>query len=351
VGAWGCGPFENDDALDWVAELGDSDDPGFPERVLRELDELTRIGSREGGAGIAAAEAVAASRGRAYDPLPEQVQEWLGASGARAGTRARDLALRVIDKIENGAGSELRLLWDEQPDDGPSWHEAVAGLRRRLQALARKPGSAPQARRPRVRVRVGDVVELATSAGTFVYIQLIGEMELGGDLIRVMPGFFDVPLDQESLTRLISGGEAAFLSGGFFKSMVTNAGGTARGNYPVPAAFADPQPLRTGLGPSPAPGDWWVTFGGRKLTAQEFARLYPDIDQTMLADRGIPGTDTLLRMIECGWRPWMDHYNVMWMYPKGTKELTRPEEVTRPKRKSPYPATAVPGKFLLDRQP
>lgn len=349
MGAWGAGPFENDDAMDWAAELGESDDPGVPEQVLRELDGLAGIGSGEGCAGLAAAEAVAASRGRPYDPLPEQVREWLTATGYRAGTRVRNLALRVTDEIENG-DSELRVLWDEQPDGGLSWHEAVADLRRRLEAPAGKPGPPTRAARRRVRVRTGDVVELTTTAGTFAYIQLIGEMGwMHGDLIRVLPGFFAAPLDQESLAGLIGGGEADFLSGGFFKAMITDAGGTARGNYPVPAVFAGPQPFRVHV--FSEPGDWSVEFDGCKLTSREFARRYPDIDQTMVPEESYAGTGTLLRMIECGWRPWMDHRNKRWMYPKGTQNLTPPGEVTRPGRTPPYPATAVPGKFLMDRQP
>jgi Domain of unknown function (DUF4259) len=337
VGAWGYGPFENDDALDWVAELGACDDAGFPARALRDLDLRAGLGRREGCAGIAAAEAVAASRGRPFKPLPEQVQEWLAATGARADTRTGDLALRVIDAIGSGDDSELRLLWDEEPDGG-AWHEAVDDLRQRLQAPARKAGSRPRA--SRLRVGLGDVAELTTSVGTFAYIQLVGEPP-GGELIRVLPGLFGAPLDDESLAGLV-GGESAFLTGGGFKALITKEGGTVRGNFPVPAACAGPQPLRTRLHRKPAPGSWWVAFGGREMPAGEFARLYPDIDQTMLAEQDLyPFSGTLLRMIECEWRPWM-HYVLRWMYPEGSKE------VVRPKRTPPYPATAIRDKFLVD---
>ena len=340
MGAWGCGSFENDDSLDWAAELGESDDPGFPACALREIDKSARIGRRDGNVGLAAAEAIAASRGWPPDLLPEQVQEWLTATRARADTRTRDLALRVIGKIDGSDDSELRLLWEEQ-SEGRSWHEAVDDLRQRLQARPKRT-SLPAARR--VRVGLGDVIELTTSAGMFAYIQLTGEMRPGENLIRVLPGLFGAPLDEDSLARLIAG-ESAFLSGGFFKDMITRAGGRARGAYPIPAACAAPQPLRTRLHGSPAPGSWWVEYGQRELPAQEFARLHPDIDQTMLAMKGsFPFADTLLRMIECEWRPWMDHYNISWMYPAGSKE------VRRPKRMSPYPPTATRDKFLIDAE-
>lgn len=342
MGAWGYGPFENDEALDWGARLGESGDPEFAANILRELSEVAQLDRREGTTGIAAAEAIAASRGRPCDPLPDGVQDWLAATGARAGTAARDLALRVIGIIESGEDSELRLLWDEEPD-GPSWHETVAALRGRLLARARKASSGPQVRRPRV--RPGNVVELATSAGTFAYIQLASVTEQNKDLIRVLPGLHGQPLDDAGLA-VLAGGESAFLTLGFFKAMITRVGGQARGNYPVPAACAAPQPLRTGLFDSTAPGAWEVEYGEREFTAEEFAGLYPDIDQTMLAKWGdFPFADTLLRMIECGWRPWMPHGNKGWMYPETYGEASRPE------RPAPYPVTAVPGKFLVDVQP
>jgi uncharacterized protein DUF4259 len=338
MGAWGWGPFENDDSLDWAAELGESDDPGFPASVLRELGTRARIGRRDGNVGLAAAEAIAASRGWPPDPLPEQVQEWLTATRARADTRTRDLALRVIGMIDDSDDSELRLLWEAQPE-GPSWHKAVDDLRQRLQA---RPKRTSRPAVPRGRVGLGDVIELTTSAGMFAYIQLTGEMEPGENLIRVLPGLFGAPLDDDGLAGLIAG-ESAFLSGGFFKEMITRAGGRARGNYPIPAACAAPQPLRTRLFHSPAPGSWWVEYAQREMPAEEFARLHPDIDQTMLAEKGsFPFADTLLRKIECEWRPWMDHYNISWMYPRGSKE------VSRPKRVSPYPPTATRDKFLID---
>jgi hypothetical protein len=64
MGAWGEGPFENDTSMDWVHELRESEDPDYPLGVLRELDGLGPLDTRAAELGIAAAEAVAASRGR-----------------------------------------------------------------------------------------------------------------------------------------------------------------------------------------------------------------------------------------------------------------------------------------------
>ena len=130
MGAWGPGPFENDEAMDWVGKLRKSDDPGYPLAVLRSLDGVGPLAGRAAEIGIAAAEAVAASRGQPAEELPAGVLEWLRARGARADAAAAELALQVIDAIE--ADSELQLLWDE--GDGSMWHAGIADLRRRLRA-------------------------------------------------------------------------------------------------------------------------------------------------------------------------------------------------------------------------
>ena len=108
MGAWGPGPFENDAAMDWVRELRKSGDPGYPLAVLRQLDGVGPLATRAAETGMAAAEAVAASRGQPAEGVPSGVLEWLRASGARADAAGAELALRVIDAIE--ADSELGYL-------------------------------------------------------------------------------------------------------------------------------------------------------------------------------------------------------------------------------------------------
>lgn len=255
MGAWGPGPFENDTAMDWVHELRKSEDAGYPLDVLRKLDGVGPLATGAAETGIAAAEAVAASRDRPTEEVPAGLLEWLRASGARADAAAAELALRVVDAIE--ADSELRALWDEA--DGSLWHAGIADLRRRLHAQQRD--VSPPPRRAEVHYRTGDVAQLLTSTGKVAYIQLAGKTHAPAfDLIRVMPGLFSPPLSEASLAVLI-GGETAFLSPGSFRAMATLKGFMARGNYLVP--------------------------------------MHPDIDQAMLANASaVPSPDKLLRHIE-----------------------------------------------------
>ena len=338
MGAWGPGPFENDTSMDWVRELRDSGDPGYPAAVLRKLDGVGPLAARAAETGIAAAEAVAASRGRPAEELPAGLLGWLRTSGARADAATAELALRVVDAIE--ADSELCALWDE--DDGPEWHAEIADLRRRLRAQERDVSlPPPPAEAP---YRAGDVAQLLTSAGKVAYIQLAGRAGAPAfDLIRVMPGLFSPPLGESSLA-VVVGGETAFLSQGSFRAMLALDGSVTRGNYQVPGPCAGPQPLKQRPPASRESGAGPVSYLGERFSAEEFARLHPDIDQTMLASASVvPSPGKLLRQIEYEWRPWMgtDHE---WMYPEETGEPPR-----APRRPDPYPPTAQPGKFLLSR--
>ena len=340
MGAWGPGPFENDEAMDWVGELRRSEDPGYPLAVLRNLDGVGPLAGRSAEIGIAAAEAVAASRGQSAEGVPTGVLEWLRASGARADRAAAELALRVIDAIE--ADSGLQLLWDEV--DGSIWHAAMADLRRRLRARRRDVSLPP--RRAQVQYRTGDVGQLMTSTGQVAYIQLASRTDGPAlDLIRILPGLFSPPLGESSLAVLV-GGETAFLSQGSFRAMLALNGSVARGNFLVPGPCAGPQPLKYQMPLSRKPGVGSVTYKGEQLSAGEFAQLHPDIDQTMLTDASIiPSPGKLLRRIECEWRPWMGTDDD-WMFPD---EAGEPPQA--PPRPAPYPPTAQPGKFVIPDSP
>jgi Domain of unknown function (DUF4259) len=132
MGAWGSGPFENDDAGDWVYDLEGADDFA----LVR--DALDVAGSRyldagEGAAAVAAAVVVAA----AFDPtgvdgVPEAVTAWLDDHARHVDPGDRRLATAALDRVV-GERSELAELWDEAPD-GPAWREGIATLKARPSA-------------------------------------------------------------------------------------------------------------------------------------------------------------------------------------------------------------------------
>ena len=130
MGAWGIGSFDNDDALDWVIELEAADDSTILDAAFNTiLDDTTQyLDASDCCSAIAAAEVVAALRGKADDALPDSVQDWVNAHPAIDDTltaRARQ-ALASILKV-----SELKELWEEV-DEYDQWLAAVNGLIGRL---------------------------------------------------------------------------------------------------------------------------------------------------------------------------------------------------------------------------
>ena len=130
MGAWGAGSFENDDAMDWVGSLAE----GSGDTVLREAfasvavtdDRYLQAG--DCAIAIAAAEAVAAARGRPTGSLPEEVTAWVQKKPA-VSADLLGLAKAAVDRVVRK--SELQELWDES-DSADDWRTAMTDLRGRL---------------------------------------------------------------------------------------------------------------------------------------------------------------------------------------------------------------------------
>ncbi len=130
MGAWGHGTFQNDDALDLLDDLVDGGD----DRMLRDaLDTALSsaagtIEATDASSALAAAEIVAALRGRPAADLPDEAVDWARGRPAPSDdlvARARQAVAAVL------ADSELRDLWLET-DELPMWQGSVEELRERL---------------------------------------------------------------------------------------------------------------------------------------------------------------------------------------------------------------------------
>lgn len=136
MGAWGPGNFENDGALDWVAELLEGGDDTTIRAAFGSV-----LGSDEGdvdvddaAAALAAAEAVAAINGHPGGELPEELASRLRALRLAPADERTQLAVRAVERV--AARSELQELWEES---GPSeeWRSVVRDLLSRLAATPR----------------------------------------------------------------------------------------------------------------------------------------------------------------------------------------------------------------------
>lgn len=124
------GSFGNDDASDWVFDLEESDGPG----LLKEAFKAVGNGYPESPdccIALAAAEVVAAAKGKPSPDLPDDVRKWLeNQENLEVFTALSKSAITAVNKVS--AKSELRDQWEES-DSWHNWLQAVEDLRRRLQ--------------------------------------------------------------------------------------------------------------------------------------------------------------------------------------------------------------------------
>ena len=129
MGAWGTGPFDNDDAADWVYTL-EVDGIDAVDTALADAVEADDLAQPLDANAVAAAEVVAAALGRPVADLPEAVASIAGGLASRVTSehveQARTVAQRVL------ASSEIGELWAESDDDAV-WRAAMADLIARLE--------------------------------------------------------------------------------------------------------------------------------------------------------------------------------------------------------------------------
>lgn len=170
MGAWGAKAFENDSALDWLAEL----EAGGVEALRATLAAVAEAEAEEwidvddGSSAIAAAELVAAALGLGAERLPAEATGWLEGNPDAFAAEDLSLAQRAVARVL-GPESELSGLWREgEPDN--AWSADVAVLLARLEAGARGAGlserraSAPPAK-PRKRGGLHEKQALLTFLG------------------------------------------------------------------------------------------------------------------------------------------------------------------------------------------
>lgn len=130
MGAWGAGSFENDAAMDFVAEIESLDD--LAAALLRE-DPEAEIDADEASRIIVVAECAAALRGHPCEGFPDELADKLASTGRSKALEedSRNLLSAVIGH------SELSELWVES--GAAEWNVAMTDL---IERLGRKPISA-----------------------------------------------------------------------------------------------------------------------------------------------------------------------------------------------------------------
>lgn len=141
VGAWGTGTFENDDALDFAAQIAGSEDGA--DLLRRQLELAGAPGTLDAPASeasLVAAEMVAAARGAPGPGVPPPLARWVQKEAPALGEEDVRLALTACDRVLSD--SELGQLWAEDGEQLAAWTAAVTGLVERLRSVAGE-GAAP----------------------------------------------------------------------------------------------------------------------------------------------------------------------------------------------------------------
>jgi len=131
MGAWGVLPFENDNALDWMWNLEEAIDTSVLTDALEAVASSDALLCGDCEEAVAAAEVVAALRGKGPGDLPEEVGAFLRAQRKqKPPTKLVELAITVTQRIAEA--SDLKVRWDRS-DRAQAWQEAMKDLLQRLE--------------------------------------------------------------------------------------------------------------------------------------------------------------------------------------------------------------------------
>lgn len=134
MGAWGTGNFENDSALDFVADLKEMDPVLLKNAIvfLAEAESEQELDSDDCCAALVAAEYVAAARGNASPAITDEQKKWIAEKDIKSMDEAHDLASHARSAVERiRTQSELQELWEES-DHFQEWYKVQEELIRRL---------------------------------------------------------------------------------------------------------------------------------------------------------------------------------------------------------------------------
>lgn len=131
MGAWGYGIFENDETMDWQADLVRSEGLDMLresiERAVGDEDMEAQTASIALGA-IAVLAAIQEQAPNAEFEHMEELQAWIHrhrGTGTELNGKARQVIQQILEQ------SELKELWEET-DEYAEWESTVTGLGERL---------------------------------------------------------------------------------------------------------------------------------------------------------------------------------------------------------------------------
>jgi len=129
MGGWGAGSFENDDALDFLGELGSKEPEDLKVILASAAEHQGYLEAPESSVAVAAAEVVAAANGKSAQSVPRQISEWIGRFEGAPSAEMTGLARRAVERVR--LNSELKDLWLEA-EGLNEWSAVLRDLEGRL---------------------------------------------------------------------------------------------------------------------------------------------------------------------------------------------------------------------------
>lgn len=131
MGAWGNGPFENDDAVDFASELEGADLALLIDVVgeVADLSDVEPLEAPTASRSVAAVAVVGALLDGGLEGLPASVSAWIGAEARIVPNHLARKAGRALERVLRD--SELNELWSESPDYS-AWKLGIERLRVRF---------------------------------------------------------------------------------------------------------------------------------------------------------------------------------------------------------------------------
>lgn len=126
---WGSGSFENEDAQNFLRALHLKEPADLHQILVRAADHEGYLDASESSVVIAAAEVVAAAKGRPPEAVPHQIEEWVSKIEGAPSDATSEVAHRAVNKVRTN--SELKDLWLEA-EGLNEWSAAVRDLEQRL---------------------------------------------------------------------------------------------------------------------------------------------------------------------------------------------------------------------------
>ncbi len=130
MSAWGVGSFENDDAYDWAYDVAETDNLTYLVETLKTINRCQDyLEAPDCHRAIAAAEVIAAIKGKGDIGVPDEIKAWIKKHSFKASKTHIQIALAAIEKIKTG--SELSGIW-QGTEFADAWYEAISNLEARL---------------------------------------------------------------------------------------------------------------------------------------------------------------------------------------------------------------------------